>query len=496
MQCKINFPIIRNIEPSFLKYLKILIMKKNILIAIILGISPMSTFAQIPLNETFESFNVSTAPVTDITTPYYWGGQGSTLQIVDNPTKTGINTSSKVLQINRIPMDTITTNSGASNFVYRGVQTTAYDLALTATNCVIELKVLKAVDGIVGIRIYPNKNITTVYTIVTANLQGSPDWQTVRFDFSAIVAAMTTTPIFKFEMEKTTTVAGQKPALTVLIDDVRVVEKTAIVLSPLNETFENFTISAAPATTVVSSSFSWSSVETSMQIVANPNKTGINTSNKAMQLSRIATSIATDIAASGLTYKGVMTSSYGLPMTSSHCIIEAKVLKTVAGKVGIRILPNTTASAYTIIMVDLPGSPDWQKVQFDCSAIASTMTTTPQFRFEIEKTPSILKQQDALTVLIDDIKLIDNSSSAVNDINGERQINTFIDPANSMLKLQNLPNENCTIQLTNLSGIECLKVKTNTTSPSIDVSTLNTGIYLVSCYTAQGKVYTGKVIKR
>jgi len=470
-------------------------MKKNILFAIILGISPVSTFALSPLNETFESFTISTAPVVSITTPYYWGGQGSTLQIIDNPNKTGINTSSKVLQINRIAMDTITTNSGASNFVYRGVQSTAYDLALTPTNCVIELKIIKTVDGIVGIRIYPNATGSS-YTIVTANVQGSLDWQTVRFDFSAIVSTMTATPNIKFEMEKTPTVAGQKSAVTVLIDDVRVVEKTAVVLSPLNETFENFTVSGAPATTVVSSTFSWSNVETSMQIVNNPNKLGINTSNKAMQISRNATSIATDVIASGLTYKGVMTSTYGLPMTASHCIIEAKVLKLVAGKISVRILPNTTVPTYTIITIDLPGSPDWQKVQFDCSAIATTMTSTPQFRFEIEKTPTIIKQQDALTVFIDDIKLIDNSPAAINETNGDKQINIFIEPTTSMLKLKNLPDESSTIQITNLSGIECLKVKTNSTSPTVDVSTLNSGIYLVSCYSEQGKVYTVKVIKR
>lgn len=470
-------------------------MRKNIFIAIILGILPASTFALSPLNETFESFTISTAPIVSITTPYYWGGQGSTLQVVDNPNKTGINTSSKVLQINRIPIDTITTNSGASNFVYRGGQTTAYDLALTPTNCVIELKVLKTVDGIVGIRIYPNATSSS-YTVVTANLQGSPDWQTVRFDFSAIVSTMTATPNLKFEMERMATVAGQKEALTVLIDDVRVVEKTAIVLTPLNETFENFTISGAPTTTAVSSSLSWSTVETSMQIVANPNKSGINTSNKVLQISRNATSIATDIIASGLTYKGVMTSSYGLPMTASHCIIEAKVLKTVAGKVSVRIYPNTTASTFTIIMVDLPGSPDWQKVQFDCSAIASTMTGTPQFRFELEKTPTIIKQQDALTVLVDDIKLIDNAPAANNQINGDKKINSFIDATTLRLKLQNLPNESCTIQITNLSGVECLKVKTNSIDSSVDVSTLNSGVYMISCYSAQGKLYTGKVMKR
>jgi len=52
-----------------------------------------------------------------------------------------------------------------------------------------------------------------------------------------------------------------------------------------------------------------------------------------MQICRSATSFATDVIVSGLTYKRAMTSSYGLPMTINHCIIEARVLKLVAGTI-------------------------------------------------------------------------------------------------------------------------------------------------------------------
>jgi len=264
----------------------------------------------------------------------------------------------------------------------------------------------------------------------------------------------------------------------------------------LNETFENFTVSATPTTTVSNSGLSWSGLNSTSQIVDNPNKLGINTSNKVLKISRNSIdTISTNMSASGFAYRGVVSASYSLPFTATNCIIEAKVLKTVTGKVGIRIYPNLSVNAYTIVAADLAGSLDWQTVRFDFSALVPTMSAIPKIDFEVEKLLTPAGQNGPLTVWIDDIKLVSNSAAGINDATERNQVISFIDSSNSFLKLQNLPTEPCTIELTNLSGIACQKDKINSTNASIDVSALSPGIYIVSIYSDFKKFYVGKVIK-
>jgi len=265
----------------------------------------------------------------------------------------------------------------------------------------------------------------------------------------------------------------------------------------LNETFENFAVTATPTTTVSTSGFSWSVLGSTIQIVDNPAKSGINSSNKVLFISRNSIdTISTNISASGFAYRGVSTISFSLPLTATDCIIEAKVLKTVSGKVGIRLYPSSGINVYTIVTADLQGSPDWQTVQFNFSALASTMTVSPKLNFEVEKTLTPAGQNGALSVWIDDIKLVSNSAAGINDISEQNQVISYIDSSDSFLKLQNLPAGPCTIELTNLSGIVCQKSKTSSINASIDVSALCSGIYLVSCYSNIRKSYIGKVIKR
>ena len=163
-------------------------------------------------------------------------------------------------------------------------------------------------------------------------------------------------------------------------------------LSPLNETFEGFPISVPAAGTgwnVISTtdpSLKWEFIGAQVNVVANPNKTGINTSNNVLQLSRPSAVIATDALAQGNHYKGAFTTTYAIPLTSTSCFIEVKILKTIAGTVGVRIYPNVSdKSKFTIVTVNLPGSPDWQAARFDFSSIASTISATPEINFEMEK---------------------------------------------------------------------------------------------------------------
>lgn len=489
-------------------------MKKTTFLAILISIFPLSTFALSPLNETFESFPVSVpAPgmgwsvVSTTDASLKWEFIGAQVNVVANPNKTG-NASDKVLQLSR-PASVVATDAAAQGNHYKGAITTSYALPLSATSCIIEVKILKTVAGTVGLRIYPNAADHSKLTIVTANLPGSPDWQTARFEFTSLAAPITATPGLNFEMEKTGTIIAQQDAMIVYIDDIKIVDGTVTPPPPtglglLSESFENFTVSptgtigwSAVASTV-DANISWATLGAKIYIVNNPNKTGINTSNKALQITReaIVAPIPTDAIAAGFHYKGAMTTSYTLPLNTTSCIIEAKILKRVAGTVGLRIYPNTNdQSKLTIVTANLPGSPDWQTVEFDFSSIASTFTSTPQFKFEMEKTGTIVAQQDELVVLIDDVK-IKNSPSSLNQVNGVGNLVSFIDPATSSLKFKNLPVGQCHVSIKNLSGIECKNININSSDYNIDVSSLNAGVYIVTCYSASSKMLVGKVIKR
>jgi len=273
-------------------------------------------------------------------------------------------------------------------------------------------------------------------------------------------------------------------------------------LSPLNETFENFPVSVPAVGTgwnVVSTnnpSLKWEFIGAQVNVVANPNKTGINTSNKVLQLSRPSSVIADDAQAGNYHYKGTFTTTYSLPTVANSCIIEVKVLKTISGMIGIRVVPDAAnTTIYTIVTKTISGSPDWQTVQFDFTSIASTITTTPRLNFEMEKTGTVVAQQDALVVYIDDIKVV-GTINAINQVNEVGNLVSYIDPISSLLKFKNLPVGQCNVSIKNLSGIECKNININSSDDKIDVSSLNAGVYIVSCNSASTKVLIGKVIKK
>ena len=206
--------------------------------------------------------------------------------------------------------------------------------------------------------------------------------------------------------------------------------------------------------------------------------------------------IATDAIAQGYHYKGTFTTTYALPTIANSCIIEMKILKTIAGMVGVRVVPDATnTNIYTIVTKTIPGSPDWQTVQFDFTSIASTITATPRLNFEMEKTGTVVAQQDALVVYVDDIKIV-GLTTEINQVNEVGNLDSYIDHANSLLKFKNLPVGPCNVSIKNLSGIECKNINIHSSDDNIDVSALSAGVYIVSCNMASTKMLVGKVIKR
>jgi len=365
-------------------------MKKHPFLILMLTIMiPLITFAQNEgLNENFENFTIGST----INSSLVWTSASSdvTLQIVENPNTTGINTSTKVMKITRAQ------NTGITipwNTTYRGATTASYDLS-NVNSGTIEAKMLKTVTGKVGIRIY--SDAINFKEVISPEIIGSPNWQVVRFDFKGqIVTPITPNAKLIFQPEKNgDPAASQTDALVVYFDDIRL-------MYVLDENFENFAIGSKSY-----SSIDWgsTSTEVALQVVSNPNKAGINPSTKALKITRNQ-NIALTESPCNATYRGATSTSYDLTNVN-FSTIELKVLKTTTGKIGLRIYSDAT-SFKEIISPEITGSPDWQIVQFDFTGqISVPITSNAKIIFQPEKEcDPFSSQTDSLKVYIDDIKL-------------------------------------------------------------------------------------------
>lgn len=172
----------------------------------------------------------------------------------------------------------------------------------------------------------------------------------------------------------------------------------------LNEGFEGFNIGSGS-----SSNLSWSrnSYDIETQVVDNPNKAGINNSNKVLKIDRIENNTITKPYEA--TYRGVTTTSYEFSNINS-CVIELKVLKNVAGKLSMRFYSDD-ANYKEVISSEMPASSEWQFVKFDFKGkIVTPMSSTAKLLIQPEKNGNTtLAQNSALTVYIDDITMIENN---------------------------------------------------------------------------------------
>lgn len=180
----------------------------------------------------------------------------------------------------------------------------------------------------------------------------------------------------------------------------------------LNEKFEKFIETAPERNVEITSTVSWNINGTVLRVVDNPQKSGINKSKFVLQLYRAANpeivKDAKDKYMPGAnTYRGCYTDSYELNMTDKLCVIELKVLKNVAGKIGIRVYPDPTIrnAFQEVISDELPGSDKWQLVQFDFTGKIPTSGNNSRLLLQVEKNKTAEAQSSELTVYIDDIKL-------------------------------------------------------------------------------------------
>ena len=180
----------------------------------------------------------------------------------------------------------------------------------------------------------------------------------------------------------------------------------------LNEDFESFNISSnTNSGAAYSSNFKWYRCgdDINLQIVANPNVSGINKSSKVLKLSRVENSTITVENANGQTWRGTTTVSYDLSK-GNNSIIEFKVIKNVAGRLAMRLFTDDSKNYVELVTPELAASTEWQTVKFDFTGrMQFPFTPKAYIMIQLEKNSKVAESQSsALEVYIDDVKMIEN----------------------------------------------------------------------------------------
>ena len=195
-------------------------------------------------------------------------------------------------------------------------------------------------------------------------------------------------------------------------------------------------------------------------IAANPNKSGINTSNQVLKIQRQDdTNAITASNASSQTFRGVLAYGYDVNV-NANSIIEFKYLKDTLGKIGIRVYDgkgNALLSDYVDSNEGSTGysTAQWRTAQFPVGKLnLSSFSYTPAgyLLISVERNTSEAFQQTGLIMYIDDIKMLPLPFTTVGDIVNEKGIYAFYDSKSERICVANLPDGGSKVYLFDIMG--------------------------------------------
>jgi len=375
-------------------------MKKYPFLLALMCFSALSLFAQKPLlNESFENFNINSNSYSTLK----WNPLSTdiTVLVVDNPNKTGINKSNKVLEIDRAENSSIVK---PYEFTYRGTTTNTYDLS-KINECIIELKVLKNVAGKLSMRFYSDGN--SFKEVVSSEMPASSDWQLLQFDFGKIETPFTENAKLLIQPEKNANPASaQGAALTVYIDDIKMIQGKAEISKPKIETNKPM------AENVKTIDFSLWKVEDGNsglvlnEMVKNPLKEAGISREKVLKVTKTGGSDAAS-------WHNVSTKDINATLTKDNCVVEMKILFPITeNSVSISDMGLRMGDSYKGEVIQKVTAMDkWQTLQFNYSANAEFSSLFKQGKDSTITKISFLPRRDKdqesnVVVYIGDVKFL------------------------------------------------------------------------------------------
>lgn len=232
-------------------------------------------------------------------------------------------------------------------------------------------------------------------------------------------------------------------------------------------------------------------------VVTNPCVDNVNNSGNVLKISKTGSSTAAS-------WNHVYSLYYRPVVNKQNCFIEMKVLfrqsENTINNTTIQFRAGGASSGASQFPKTLTASENWQTLRFDFSTLP---TFSSKFNLNKDSVLSYIgvfprvdaDQNSSIVMYVDDIAVI-SKLTGFGTLTPNSTLCVGYNNLNSSLSFTSLPNEVCSIDITNLSGIRLMQLKSDNKNFEVNVSNLKTGVYLLSCYSASGYLYRGKFIKR
>jgi hypothetical protein len=275
---------------------------------------------------------------------------------------------------------------------------------------------------------------------------------------------------------------------------------------PMDENFESFALGTSSSGFV-----SWKMNPPSNgtakailgEVVTNPYKSGINTSDKVLRVKRQDDSQYITSANAGLvTYRGAQAYGYDLRV-NTRSVIEFKYYKNAPGKIGVRIYDGNG----NMILVDFTdpyeqtanfSTAQWRTAQFAVGQQdLSKFSFTPSGYLLItpERNGTEAFQEKELTIYVDDIKMLPLSTLAVELPKNDPYLSAFYDPASNRILVRNLPENTRKVRLYDLMGRLLQEVLVSGEMVMVGGMTNPGTVYIVQAIQANGSWKSVKILR-
>ncbi|GEM_PF-124745 len=237
------------------------------------------------------------------------------------------------------------------------------------------------------------------------------------------------------------------------------------------------------------------------EVVANPYKRGINTSDKVLKILRQDDSeYVTATNASNFTYRGVQAYGYDLKV-KTNSVVEFKYYKDTSGKVGVRIYDgngNVVISDFSDTNEGTIGysTAQWRTAQFAVGSLdLSKFSFTPSGYLLIspERNSTEYYQEKELTLYVDDVKLLPLSTTGIESLKNNPNFTGYYDPKSGRVCVLNLPVNTRKVRLFDLMGRIIDEVISSGNVAMLDINSSASSVFIVQVLTSDGNRQSIKV---
>lgn len=385
-------------------------------------------------------------------------GANTALQMVPNPDTSGINTSATVGKI------TVLTNSAP----YAGFESIHQlsnpsgapafgSYVVTSNNCTVKIMVYKSVISDVGIKFVNATNGSTGFITKPNTLVDQ--WEEMTFDFSSRIGQTNDQIVISPDYQ-----SSRSSDNICYIDNITFSQEVEKPVLPLG--FESST-----------TYYSFTNFQNTVTTKAtNPYPTGINTSTTVAKMRKNP----------GVTWAGSFIELGTAIDFSNNNTLKMKVYSPFAGKVFRLKLENQAATTYVEINATNTTANAWEELTFTFPGIVNANSYKRVVVFCNFGEAGIGENY-----YFDDIRL--NTNMSIDDNDWNTSIKLYPNPCSNEVSISSEEMiSDCSIY--NSLGQFIMQYPLNTTNQTIDVSNLESGLYIMKLR-VQDKMITRKIMK-